>query len=177
MLGDVETDRDGRRVAVADFKIDVAHGGVKSSGIGVSDGGVRRHAARRRKGNAVALTASLARPRAREHHHDALALLKSWRIVREQEDGPRCPEAKDTDAGPDIDGARQPVAARRHEYYSLARMVLSLVYSGLKRSARIALSVGGRSKFWRIQVNRSGVIEPRGDDRLARSSGSEAEQY
>ena len=53
VLGDVEADGDRGRVALADLEVDVAHRRVERAGVGVGDGVIGRHAARRRKWNAA----------------------------------------------------------------------------------------------------------------------------
>ncbi len=49
VLGDMETDRDGGRVAVADLEVDIAHGRIERARSGVGNGVVRGNAAGRRK--------------------------------------------------------------------------------------------------------------------------------
>ncbi len=88
VLRGVEADRDRGGVAVADLEIDVAHGRIEGTGIGVGDLAIRRHAAGWGKRHAEARCQSTARTRAGEHDHHADTFLKTRRVGREHEHGP-----------------------------------------------------------------------------------------
>ena len=161
-------------IAVADFEIDVAHRRIERAGIGVGDVVVGRHGARRRKAErayAGAVTPG-AGTRAGEHHHDAHALLKARRVVRQHEDGARCAIAEDSHARPDIDGAREPVTARGDEHDAFAGVVVGLVDRRLDGGAVVGFSIGVDSKLLGAQINGLGIIQPGGND----GCGEPAEQ-
>ena len=63
VLRHVESDRNGSRIAIADFEIDVAHGGVERVRVCIRNSVVGRNAARRRKGYALSDTRQLCRIR------------------------------------------------------------------------------------------------------------------
>ncbi len=110
VLRDVKADGDGGRIAGADLEVDVAHRRVERVGIGVGDGVIWRHGSGRRKGNTARRMAKSA-----EDDHDAHALLKSGRVVAENEDGARGAIAEDAHPGPDVERSRDAVTARGDE--------------------------------------------------------------
>ncbi len=168
MLRRMKADADGRRVAVADLEIDIAHRGVKGSRIRVRDRVIRRHAAHGRKRNAEAAAASAgeaARPCTGEHHHDSDAFLEARRIGREHEYGPRRAEPENAHAWPDVDSPGQPVATGGYEEDAFADVVFGLVDGRLNGSAVVGLSIAFRAELRGGKVDGLGVFQARGDYR------------
>jgi hypothetical protein len=131
VLGDMEPDCDGGRVALADFEVDVAHRRVKRTGVGVGNVVVRRNGTGRWKCDGAASARALVAREAGEHDHDAHALLETWRIRRKQEDGTGSTVADEADARPDVDGAHERVAAGGDEDDAFALCAGGLVDGGL----------------------------------------------
>ena len=120
------------------------------------------------------LRAGAAGARAGEHHHHADILLKAGRIGREHEDGTRGAIADDAHPRPDIDGARQPVAAGRDKDDALAGVVFRLVDGGLEGGAVVGWFRRRERRIRRVQVNRFGVVGAGGDSGGRERGGREA---
>jgi len=153
VLGGVEADADGGGVAVADFKIDVADGGIECAGVGVGDGGVGRNAVQRRKRNAALRVGPCASKR--QHYTDAF--LKAGRVVGQYKDRARLAVAEQAHPGPDVNGAREAVSAFGDEDNSFVEWTVRFVDGGLQSGAVVGVSAS-------IQIDCLGVIQPRVDD-------------
>src|SRR5579863_2104095 len=149
VLGNVEADGDCRGIAGADLKINIAHSRIEGVFVGVRYVVIGRNAARRWKGNALPGTQNGGRTCARKHDHDALAGLKSRRVVCQYENRPGGAIPDEPDTRPKIDGARQPVAARGNEHDSLANATFRFVDRRLNRCRVVADSIAMRPEVLR----------------------------
>src|SRR5579875_1367199 len=149
VLGYVEAYGDGGGVAVADFEIDVAHGRIEGAGVGVGDGLIGGHAAGARAGE-------------RDHHGQALR--ETGGIAGQYEYGPRCAVSEDAHSRPNVDRARQTIAAGGNEHNAGAGVFFRLVDSGLNGGAVVGGSVGVNAEGGRGEVHGFGVIEPGSDN-------------
>ncbi len=167
MLRRVEADTNGRRIAIADFQIDVTHRGVKGAGIRVRDSVVRRHAAHRRKRDSepAAARGGSAKPRSCEHHHHAGALLESRSPRPEHHDRPCRAVSEDAHAGPHVDRPGNPVASRWHEENALPGVILRLVDRRLKCRAVVRLAVPRGGELGGREIDRLGILQPGRDHR------------
>ena len=127
VLGYMEADSHGSRIAVVDFEVDVGDRRVKRIGVSVGDMVVGRNGTGRRKGDRAAGAGGLVRCEAGEHHHDAHALLEAWRLGRQYEDWTRGTIADEAHTGPNIDGARERIAACRDKDDAFAPRACGLV--------------------------------------------------
>ena len=164
VLSDMKADGDGRRVACADLEIDVAHCRIERVFVCVGHIVVRRHAAWGRKRDAAAGAKYGGWTCACKHDHVAHPSLKTGSVVAKQEDWARVAIADETHARPEIDGAREPVAARVHKHNSLANAAFCFVNGRLNRRGVIGDSVAVYAKFLRGEIDRLGIVEPRGED-------------
>jgi hypothetical protein len=158
MLRHVKANRDGRRIAVADLEIDVAHRRIERVRSGVRDGIVGRHGARRRKRHPPAGAAAVAGTSARKHHHHAHAILKARRVIGQHQDGARGSVAEDAHARPHKDGPREPVSPRWYEDDALAGVAFGFVDRGLDRGAVVGGSIGVSAELLRGEVDRLWVV-------------------
>ena len=177
MLGVTGADTDGAGVAVADFEIDVADGGVEGARAGIGGLTPGSAAAAGSRGRlpagraspagctpAAAEPAAGAGPAAGEEDHIAFVVLVlvAGRAFGQQEDGAGGAISDDADAGPDVEGLRQAIAALGNEDNSLAGGFLNLVNGLLNSPGIVGETVAADGKGVRGEVDGLGVVQAEG---------------
>src|ERR1017187_83360 len=163
VLGVAGTDADGAGISVPDLEIDVADGGVEGAGAGV--GGLTAGGASPVSGSPAAATpASRAGPATGKEDHVALIVLVlvAGSVFAQEENG-ACSSIPDhADAGPDVDGLRQAVAALGNEDDSLAGGFLNLINGLLKGRGVVGETVAADGEGVRGEVDGLGVVQAEG---------------
>ena len=148
VLSRMEADRHSAPIARPNFKIDVAHRRIEGAGIGVGHCMVRRNNSWRRwrhveaqQWNAPLNNGSGVRTRTCEEEHVGDAILITRRVFAKNKDRAMAAVPDHANAGPEINGPRNPVAALGNKDNSLAPGLLELVDGSLDGQAVIRLPV------------------------------------
>ena len=164
MLRHVKANRHRRRVALANLDIDVAHTRIERALVRVGNLVVRRNRALRHGRHAAGHALSLAD--AREQGHDAQARLKARRAGRKHERRPRRAVAHEPHGAPDVDRLGHDVTAWRHQHDAAGRRGASFVHRRLQARAVVGVVVAAHAEGLRSDVDRLGIVRPRGEDGL-----------
>ena len=140
--------------------------GIERALVRVGDLVVGRNGALRRGRHAAGH--ALSRADAREQGHDAHALLEARRAGREHERRPRLAVAHEPHGAPDVDRLCDDVTARRHQHDAAGRRGPRLVHRRLQADAVIGVVVAAHAEGLRCDVDRLGIVGPRGEDGLGR---------
>ena len=163
VLGRMETDGGGRRIAVQNAEIDIGQRRIEGAGIGVGDVLVERDAAGGRKGGGRRALVGLALA-AGEHQHMGDAALETGRVRAEQDHRPLCADAEQAHPRPQEQRAADAVGSGGQEDDAAAAGRRGLIDRLLDRGAVIGAAVahalhrhgaglvgGGHIDGWRRQ--------------------------
>ena len=156
VLGDVEADRDGCRVAVADGEVEVLDTAVEGELVGVDDWRAGSWFARGKLQHIAACAKEL------------VARLKAWSLRAKHEDRTFGAKADEANARPEMDGAGDAIAARRYQDDAGLGRRSDLVDRGLDRCCIIGHSVCHGAKAASFQGDRDGIVGAALEDGLRR---------
>ena len=170
VLRHVKADRNRRRIAVADFEIDIAHRRIERPRVGIGDGAILRHAIRRRERHAEPTAPGAPGAESRERHHRTHALLKTRRVGRQRKHRPRRAVTEKPHPRPHKNSPRQQVPPRRHKNDSFA-IGFRFIDRRLQSCAVVALPIAVNAEFGGAQIDRPRVVHPSAH-RLRRERGA-----
>ena len=143
VLGVVRADSHGAGIAVLDFDVNIADGGIERAGVSI-----------RRRSIAV-------RARAGEENHVGGTLLKTRRVGGEDEGGALGAIADQADARPDVNCLGEAIAAGGDEEDALIGGFLNFIDGLLQGDGIVGGAIGLYGEFFGREVDCFGIIEAR----------------
>src|SRR5579872_1491137 len=181
MLRGVETNGYGSGITLSKIEIEIAHCRVERSRIGVGNGVVRWHGPRRRRliGTdwRVKLCMSAVEASTGKQKHVAKVILIAGSVVGQHEDRPMSAVADDAHPWPDVNSARDSIAAFGNEDDALNIFCFGRIDSSLKNRAIIAGAVCMNGEARTAEVDGFRIVEASRIHRLRFQLQNQTTQY
>src|SRR3974390_1942605 len=169
VLGVVRANTDSSRIAVLDFDIDVADGGVEGSRAGVGRLGVFALAG-------VASRKAFSRPATRKENHVRRAVLKGWRVGAQDKHRPSLAISNETDTRPDVDGPSEAITAGGQKQNALIGGFLYFVDGLLQGIRVVGNAVALDRKLVRREVHSARIVQAAGEVGSGQKRASETKK-
>src|SRR5579875_3497372 len=168
VLRDVKAYRHCSGIALAHFKVHIAHRGIKRAGIRIGHRIVGGHRARSCGPRLVQMEPGwhVPWPSASKIEHVVGTVLISRRVTRQYKYRPRRTIANNPHRGPDINRARDAIASRWHKNDTLITGRLRAINRCLQGRTVVRLPVGTHMEVLRREVDAARIIDTRSKHRL-----------